>query len=267
VLAESAGPAVGGDGEQAFDLNIEKVLEHWTVPFAIRELIANALDEQALTETGEPAIFKDAAGDWHVADWGRGLRYDHLTQNESAEKRASPQVIGQFGVGLKDALAVFDRRGIGIEIRSGHADITTGRRPKEGFPDIVTLHALVSAPLDPGRVGTDTTLKGATDEDVAAARRFFLRYSGEQLLESTEHGDVLARPGRKSPARVYVKGLLVAEEPNFLFSYNVTRLSAALRRALNRERSNVGRGAYTDRVKAILIACRSTSVAAPLADP
>jgi hypothetical protein len=43
-------------------------------------------------------------------------------------------------------------------------------------------------------------------------------------------------------------------------------LSAALRRALNRERSNVGRGAYTDRVKAILIACRSTSVAAPLAD-
>jgi hypothetical protein len=91
-------------------------------------------------------------------------------------------------------------------------------------------------------------------------------YSGEQLLESTEHGDVLARPARKSPARVYVKGLRVAEEPNFLFSYNVTRLSAALRRALNRERSNVGRGAYTDRVKAILIACRSTSVAAPLAE-
>jgi hypothetical protein len=255
-----------GDGEQAFDLNIEKVLEHWTVPFAIRELIANALDEQALTGTGEPAIFKDSAGDWHVADGGRGLRYDHLTQNESAEKRASPQVIGQFGMGLKDALAVFDRRGIGIEIRSGHADITTGRRPKEGFPDVVTLHALVSPPSDPGLAGTDITLKGVSDEDVAAARQFFLRYSGEQLLESTDHGDVLARPGRQSPARVYVKGLLVAEEPNFLFSYNVTRLSAALRRALNRERSNVGRGAYTDRVKAILIACRSTSVASPLAE-
>jgi hypothetical protein len=44
-----AGPAAGEDGEQAFDLNIEKVLEHWSVPFAIRELIANALDEQVLT--------------------------------------------------------------------------------------------------------------------------------------------------------------------------------------------------------------------------
>jgi hypothetical protein len=57
LLAEIAEQTRGEDGEQAFDLNIEKVLEHWTVPFAIRELIANALDEQALTGTAEPAIF------------------------------------------------------------------------------------------------------------------------------------------------------------------------------------------------------------------
>jgi hypothetical protein len=28
-----------------FDLNIERVLEHWTVAHALREIIANALDE------------------------------------------------------------------------------------------------------------------------------------------------------------------------------------------------------------------------------
>lgn len=39
-----------------------------------------------------------------------------------------------------------------------------------------------------------------------------------------------------------------------------------MRRALNRERSNVGRTAYSDRVKAILKACRSSEVAGPLAD-
>src|SRR3984893_89792 len=118
-----------GQGGQAFDLNIEKVLEHWSVPFAIRELIANALDEQVLTGTSEPQVFEDPAGDWHIADGGRGLRYEHLTQNESAEKRQNSQVIGQFGMGLKDALAVFDRRGVSVQIRSGHADITTGSRP------------------------------------------------------------------------------------------------------------------------------------------
>jgi hypothetical protein len=252
--------------EQAFDLNIEKVLEHWAVPFAIRELIANALDEQVLTGTAEPEIYKDSAGYWHVRDAGRGLRYEHLTQNENPEKHRHPQVIGQFGMGLKDALAVFDRRRIDVVIRSPHAVITTGRRPKKGFPDVVTLHALVSVRSDPGQVGTDIRLCGVTDADVEAAMRFFLRYSGEMLLESTEHGDVLARTDRRHPARIYVKGLFVAEEPNFLFSYNITKLSAPLRRALNRERSNVGRGAYSDRVKAILIACRSTLVAGPLAD-
>jgi hypothetical protein len=251
---------------QAFDLNIEKVLEHWTIPFAIRELIANALDEQAITGTSEPVIFKDDNGRWHVRDDGRGVRYEHLTQNENAEKRRNQHVIGQFGMGLKDALAVFDRRGVGVAIRSSHADITTGRRPKDGFPDVVTLHALVSPPSDPARPGTDIALTGVKDADIDAAKGFFLRYSGERLLESTEYGQVLARSDQRRPARVYVKGLFVAEEPNFLFSYNITKLSAALRRALNRERSNVGRSAYSDRVKAILTACTSTEVAGPLAD-
>lgn len=255
-----------GPAEQAFDLNIEKVLEHWSVPFAIRELIANALDEQALTGTTDPVIYKDAAECWHISDAGRGVRYEHLTQNENEEKRRHPQVIGQFGMGLKDALAVFDRRGVGVVIRSPHATITTGRRPKEGFPDVITLHALVAPSSEPRSAGTDITLRGVKDADVETAKRFFLRYSGEKLLEETEYGAVLARTDARQPARIYVKGLLVAEEPNFLFSYNITKLSAPLRRALNRERSNVGRSAYSERVKAILTSCRSTAVAGPLAD-
>ncbi|HLL64196.1 MAG TPA: hypothetical protein VK453_00435 [Micromonosporaceae bacterium] len=257
--------AAGSDPvEHAFDLNIGTVLEHWTVPFAIREILANALDEQALSDTTEPVISRDASGRWRITDAGRGLRYEHLTQNESAEKRRHPDVIGQFGMGLKDALAVFDRRGIPVRIASPHADITTARRAKQDFPDVVTLHAIVTAASNPDRVGTEVVLDQVDDADVAAAKRFFLHYSDERVLESTEYGEVLAAPPRGTPARIYVKGLLVAEEPNFLFSYNIRRLCAALRRALNRERSNVGRGAYTDRVKAILTACRSTDVAAPL---
>jgi hypothetical protein len=66
-----------------FDLNIERVLENWTVAHALREVIANALDEQSLTGTREPQIFQDAEGRWHVHDWGRGLRYEHLTQKRT----------------------------------------------------------------------------------------------------------------------------------------------------------------------------------------
>lgn len=89
-----------------FDLNIEKILDNWEVYHAIREIIANALDEQILTKTSEVQIFKDGSSKWHIRDYGRGLNYSHLTQNENDEKKRSKDVIGKFGVGLKDALAV-----------------------------------------------------------------------------------------------------------------------------------------------------------------
>ena len=248
---------------QAFDLNIERVLEHWPVSHAIRELLANALDEHHLTETAEPELRRLDDGRWEIRDHGRGLRYEHLTQKENPEKLGHAAVIGQFGIGLKDALAVFDRHGIDVAIRSRHGDITTARRPKADFADVVTLHGLVAPPSDPELVGTSVVL-AVSDEDVAAARSFFLRYSGDAVLESTRYGTVLAKSAEDAPGRIYVKGLLVAEEPDFLFSYDITDLNASLRRALNRERSNVGRTAYSDRVKDILRSCTSAAVAEPL---
>jgi hypothetical protein len=52
--------------EQArkFDLNMEEVLEAWGVANATREVIANALDEQALTDTEEVEIYEDDEGRW-----------------------------------------------------------------------------------------------------------------------------------------------------------------------------------------------------------
>jgi hypothetical protein len=247
-----------------FDLNIQRVLEHWTVSEALREIIANALDEQALTNTAEPEIFESDSGSWHVRDFGRGLRYEHFTQNEDAEKLAKPNlVIGKFGVGLKDAMATFDRHRVTVVIRSKHSDITIDSVAKHGFDDILTLHAVVDDPADSDMVGTEVILSGLKREDVDTAKGFFLKYSGDVELEPTRYGSVLQREGKA--ARIYVNGLRVAEEPNFLFSYNITSLTKALRAALNRERSNVGRQAYSDRVKAILLACSSPSVADALA--
>ena len=251
--------------DHAFDLNIETVLEHWPVSNAVREFIANALDEHEITGTELPEIAKIADGEWRVRDFGRGLRYQHLTQNEDPEKLSHPRVIGQFGIGLKDALAVCHRRGVDVVIRSRHGTIRTTMQAKAGFSDVVTLHAAVSQADDPEMVGTEVILRGVADGDAEEAMSFFLRYSGDEVLDETKYGDVLERPSGSETGRVYVRGLLVAEEPNFLFSYNITELNAALRRALNRERSNVGRGAYSGRVKDILKSSTKASVAEPLA--
>lgn len=248
-----------------FDLNIEEVLEHWDVPEALRELIANALDEQALTSTQAPQISEIAPGTWRIRDWGRGLRQEHFTQKEDPEKLAKAKlVIGKFGFGLKDAVAAFDRRGVQVKFQSKHADISIRRLPKHGFEHIQTLHAVVSTSSQPDMAGTQVELAGVTGDQVDAARGLFLAFAGDAELEATKYGSVLDKGTR--PARIYINGLRVAEEPNFLFSYNLTSLTKGLRDALNRERNNVGRQAYSERIKDVLKACRSEEVAGRLAD-
>ncbi len=112
-----------------FDLNIEKILENWEVYHAVREIIANALDEQILTNTKDISICKTNDGCWHILDYGRGLNYHHLTQNENEEKLNSSNLIGRFGVGLKDALATLYRHGIKIKIISKYGCITSHEPP------------------------------------------------------------------------------------------------------------------------------------------
>lgn len=248
-----------------FDLNIEKVLEDWEVFHAVREVISNAIDEQVLTKTKDIQIFKDKQNKWYIRDFGRGLKYEHLTQNECDEKLKHPElVIGKFGVGLKDALATFDRHKIRVLIKSKHGNITLGKSSKHGFEDIVTLHALISEPSDKGFIGTEFVFEGVKDKDIELAKEFFLKFSEDTLLEQTQFGQVLKKG--KSKAKIYINGLRVAEEENFLFSYNITSLTKAMRKALNRERTHVGRTAYTDRVKSILLECRKKEVAELLVD-
>lgn len=241
-----------------FDLNIEKVLENWSVAHAIREIIANALDEQILTNTQEIEIFKDEKNNWHIRDYGRGLKYIHLTQNENEEKLDQPQLIGKFGVGLKDALATFNRHKIGVLIDSCHGRITIGQSKKHGFSDITTLHAYINEAIDSNFIGTDFCLSGCNSKDIDDAKSFFLKFANLKFYEKTEYGEVYGI--RNNRSEIFINGIKVAEEDNFLFSYNITSLNSILRKALNRERTNVGRSAYSDRVRAILLNAKSDEV-------
>lgn len=264
VQKESAVAGESSHSRRKFDLNIEEVLEDWEVHHAIREIIANAIDEHVLTDTEDIEIRMD--GDrLTVRDFGRGIRYEHLTQNENKEKIFSQnQIIGKFGVGLKDALATFDRHRIGVMIRSRHGDITIDRSSKHEFEDIVTLHAVVFPPSQPRMNGTEVVLTGCSNQDVDTAKELFLRFSGERRLDSTRYGEIL-ETRHDTPSRIYINGVRVAEEDNFLFSYNITSLTNTMKKALNRERTHVGRSAYAGRVKAILLSSSNKEVALAMA--
>lgn len=243
--------------EREFDLNIEKILENWEVHHAIREIIANALDEQILTNTKDIQIIK-RENSWRIIDFGRGLNYHHLTQNESEEKLNNDKLIGRFGVGLKDALATLYRHGIKVKIMSKYGVITLMESSKVGFDDIITLHAKISSTADINMRGTEFILEGCKDSDITEAKSQFLSFSNANILEKTQYGEIVEKA--TNVANIYINGVKVAEEPNFLFSYNITSLTKQLKKSLNRERTNVGRSAYTDRIKAILTSCHNKKV-------
>ena len=247
-----------------FDLNIEEILENWEVYHALREIIANALDEQILTETKDIEITKDGEI-IKIRDFGRGLKYEHLTQNEDQEKLKNPElVIGKFGVGLKDGLATLNRHEIDVKIKTKHGDITLEMTEKHGFDDIKTLHAFISKPSEPDFVGTEFLLKGCDDEELSKAKNLFLVFSGEKALDKTKYGEILEK--KSSSSNIYINGVRVAQEDNFLFSYNITSMTPAMRKSLNRERTNVGRTAYTERIKSIILSSKDSVVAKRLVD-
>ena len=240
-----------------FDLNIQQVLENWTKADALREIIANAIDEQVLSGTKDISIYQDGEL-WHIRDYGRGIQYYNFAQNENDEKLQATNLIGKFGVGLKDALAVFYRHGCHVEINSKYHRITIQMALKTGF-SMKTLHAKFDDPLDPCFEGTDFSITGVSKSDIERAKDMFLIFNDTPLLESTKYGDVYeCQDGDKS--YIYINGVRVAKEPNFMFSYNITSVNALIRKALNRERSNVGRTAYAGTVKKILKECHSDEV-------
>lgn len=240
-----------------FDLNIETILDNWCVYHAIRELIANAIDEQLLSNSKPIEIYKEN-NVWHIRDYGRGISYFHLTQNENVEKLKNPETIGKFGIGLKDALATLDRNGVEVTIFSKHGTITTDKSVKKDFEDIATLHAIINDAIDQNFKGTDIVLKNVEEIEIEKAKQLFLVYTNEEIIETTKYGQIVKT---SSIGNIYINGVKVAEEENFLFSYNITSISSTIKKAINRERSNVGRTAYSDTVKKIILNSQSKEVA------
>lgn len=72
---------------QFLDLNIKEILQDWSVSDALRELIANAYDEQKLSKTSKPTISYDhSKREVTIIDFGRGIKPHHFIQNEDKEK-------------------------------------------------------------------------------------------------------------------------------------------------------------------------------------
>ena len=133
---------------------------------------------------------------------------------------------------------------------------------KHDFHGITTLH-ISHEPGDSATRGTDFILTGVPDDAIEKAKLMFLCFREHGVLDATPFGQVIAAP--PAGAHVFINGVWVNAEPTFLFSYNVTSLTNSMQKALNRERVDVGRSVYAERIRQILKCSSAADVLRQLA--
>lgn len=126
-------------------------------------------------------------------------------------------------------------------------------KSKHGFNDVETLHAEIIEIENPDILGTDFILENCSDKDIIKAQSNFIKYNNSDLLQITKYGEIYKKTKYNEKSNIYVNGMKIAQEDNFAFHYNITNINSSIKKALNRERTNVGRSAYTDRIKQILL--------------
>jgi hypothetical protein len=237
-----------------FDLNIKRILTTWQVPHACRELVANALDEHVLCGLKPKDVnIKLDNGRLTIRDRGRGITKFHFVQDESVEKVKNfknSQIIGHFGIGMKDAVAVLARKEKVLEIKCKHGRYTFEYKNKYGHDDITTLHVIIHDDVPSDFVGTEITVHPIREDELNKTKALFLRFSNRTVLFTCRHGEVLTNEGETSS--IYVKGLRIDENQQYQFSYNIYEPNKSLREKMSRDKNSISMGVYSSIVKNIL---------------
>lgn len=237
---------------QYLDLNCKTILENWTISDAIRELISNAYDESVLSNTIDPKIFYDPSSKQiSIIDYGRGINSYSFIQNENNEKKLNKKIIGKFGVGLKDAIAVLFKFNKNITIQSVCGTFSPVMKNKNNINDIQTIHIEYN---DENKIshGTTIIIKDIDYRDFELARDYFISFNKNiELLGTSKKGEVYINKNN-SEASIYFNGLKVSTDQDLHFSYNILEANKVFLNGLNRERKFLSRDIYRELIIGIL---------------
>jgi hypothetical protein len=230
ALAQTIPPA---DVANVKDLNTTtRVLPSWTVMRAIRELLANALDQD---RNGASADFTDASSGGRGAlviknKSATGLTIEKFKYDRSEAARAETST-GQHGYGLKDSVCVLARHGVCYyaTTRTSRFEIVV-----DGS-DVYVLEA--PAVVDPSSKAelVTTTLTGVSKADFDAAKweivHFRVRSKNLELIEEslrgavyrstdTDVGSAIAVEAREG-GEVFIRGLRYACKRHTILTYDI----------------------------------------------
>jgi len=239
------------------DLNIgQAYLSEWTEGMAIRELIANAMDE---TTNGNIDIKEAPEGVWKITNIRNEIKPENFVIKEG-EKSKKKGKIGKFGIGLKDAIGVLMIRGIGVRILTSEYEYVAEYRKKNKFINDKCLFINIYKNTREW-LGTQVILEKCSDDSIKEAKSHFLIYRDKhRVVDTTEYGDILFEDDENKNGTIYLNGIKIAYESTFLYSYNIKVEKDTLKKGISRERCDLSREVYKDSLKMIINCIKSEDV-------
>ncbi len=204
----------------------------WSIPQALRELLQNALDVGA-----DPSRITWWRGTAFIRDTGPGIDPADFVLGRHVSKTGD-LTMGQFGAGLKQALAVLTREGKKVEILSNGLRITTEFADSD-FARIPTLHLLI----EPGESVDGTVIKVPCEKwQLDLAKEYFEAFQQIDYLGTSG----ISRPG----GMIWVNGTMVGMIDKLLFSYHFTGDEA--RKVVDQDRKRIDTSLVTPLISVAL---------------
>ena len=239
------------------DLNIgQAYLSEWTEGMAIRELIANAMDE---TTNGNIDIKEAPEGVWKITNIGNEIKPENFVIKEGGKSKKKGK-IGKFGIGLKDAIGVLMIRGTGVRILTSEYEYVAEYRKKNKLINAKCLFINIYKNTREW-LGTQVILEKCSDDSIKEAESHFLIYRDKYMVvDTTEYGDILFEDDENKNGTIYLNGIKIAYESTFLYSYNIKVEEEILKKGISRERCDLSREVYKDILKMIINCIKSEDV-------
>ncbi|MCR4426982.1 MAG: hypothetical protein NUW23_12485 [Firmicutes bacterium] len=215
-------PLVADDADTIRTAISPSYVPTWGIGECLREVLQEGLD---LMARGYRVTVGARNGFAIVTDLGPGLRREHLALGQSS-KRDEPDLIGNFGEGVKLAALVAARLGRRMRIDS----VGFSAEPFIARDPALQCEVLMFR-LGPSRRTRGTRIAvEASGKELEEAKSLFLHWHRGRRFGD----DRVFLPG----GRLYINGALAGKSERWLFSYNVMGQQAA-KQAQNRDRTIV----------------------------
>ena len=220
------------------DLNIGRYcLDNWSNYHAIRELIANGIDAHLMKNINKKIeITEYKGGRVEIIDYGKGISKKSFIHQTNPTKKGDLSYIGQFGIGLKDALGVLCKNNVDVTILTQSYKFIPMYKEKEDTTE-ETLHIIVTKNKEnkenndnddeddedeDNKYGTKIILRKLGKDDLKKAKNYFLDYADKKAEILYKSSPELILYNDKKQA-IYVNNMKTCKTSNLLFSYNIKK--------------------------------------------